>query len=129
MAKDNHSKSHDQRMTRGKISEEAGAQYLANQGYSIIQRNWRCRSGELDIIAEKHQTVVITEVRSRSQYGYRYGSALEAIPPHKIKQVRNTALIYLQHNNLLNRPIRFDVLAVTMHNNEVITIEHIKNAF
>lgn len=119
----------DGRKARGRLAEEAGARFLLGQGYVLLERNWRCRSGEIDIIAKKEGVIVIVEVRSRSLHSERYGTPAESITPRKIKQVRETAAVYLQWSRQLDEPIRFDVLAVRMEQNEVAAIEHIVNAF
>lgn len=113
----------------GRLAEEAGARFLLEQGYELLERNWRCRSGEIDIIAKKEGVIVIVEVRSRSLHSERYGTPAESITPRKIKQVRETATVYLHRSHQSDEPIRFDVLAVRMEQDEVAAIEHIINAF
>ncbi|WP_055108477.1 YraN family protein [Paenibacillus ihumii] len=119
----------DGRKARGRLAEEAGARYLQEHGYELLERNWRCRSGEIDIIAKKEGVIVIVEVRSRSVHNEQYGTPAESITPRKIKQLRETAAVYLHKTHQYNESIRFDVLAVQMRRNEVVAIEHIPGAF
>ncbi|AZK47809.1 YraN family protein [Paenibacillus lentus] len=119
----------DGRKARGRLAEEAAGRYLQEQGYALLECNWRCRSGEIDIIAKKDGVIVIVEVRSRSMHNEQYGTPAESITPRKIKQVRETAIVYLQQTHQLNEIIRFDVVGVKMQRNEIIAIEHIVNAF
>jgi len=119
----------DGRKARGRLAEEAGARYLQEQGYLLLERNWRCRSGEIDIIASKAGVIVIVEVRSRSQHIEQYGTPAESVTPRKIKQIRETAAVYLHRTHQYNEQVRFDVLAVQMRGDETISIEHIPAAF
>ncbi|WP_110933131.1 YraN family protein [Paenibacillus bouchesdurhonensis] len=119
----------DGRKESGRLAEEAGARYLQEQGYVLLKRNWRCRSGEIDIIAKKEGVIIIVEVRSRSVHSKKYGTPAESVTPRKMKQIRETAIVYLQQTNQLNEIIRFDVMGVRMEQNEVVKIEHIVNAF
>ncbi|WP_054958651.1 YraN family protein [Paenibacillus dakarensis] len=117
------------RRQKGAAAEEAAAQHLIQNGYRILDRNWRCRTGELDIVAEKDSVLVIVEVRSRSGSS-NFGTPSESVDRRKMQQVRSTAEHYLHVKKQYGRPIRFDVIAV-MLNAELTTasIEHIPNAF
>lgn len=117
------------RREKGAAAEQAACDYLASGGYRIKDRNWRCRSGELDIIAELGTLLVIVEVRSRS-HSSRYGTAVEAVDFRKIRQVRNTALAYLHYRQQGDRELRFDVIAIELGADlSVISLQHIESAF
>lgn len=116
------------RKETGKKAEEIAANYLIGQGYTIVASNWYCRSGEIDIIARHLSQLVIVEVRSKRE-GSPYGTALEAVTPSKIKQVRSTAAYYLHQSGNNNANIRFDVIAVTMNYDGTYGINHIEGAF
>lgn len=119
----------DSRREVGTRAEEAAAQYLQQQaGFNVIARNWYCSSGELDIIAKHLNQLVFVEVRSKRE-GSKYGTALEAITPSKIKQVRNTAAYYLYKTGNTEASIRFDVVAITTKGNGTFHITHIESAF
>ncbi|GAA0134132.1 YraN family protein [Paenibacillus sp. YSY-4.3] len=119
----------DRRKARGRLAEEAGARYLQEQGYVLLERNWRCRSGEIDMIGRKDGVIVIIEVRSRSEHNEQFGTPAESVTPRKVKQIRETAAVYLHRTHQYNEPVRFDVLAVQMRRDEIISIEHIPAAF
>lgn len=85
--------------------------------------------GEIDIIARKGNTLIIVEVRSRSQQAAAFGTPAESITARKIKQVRDTAVVYLHRTGQSDANIRFDVVAVTFGKNNDITLEHIEAAF
>ncbi|MCM3625966.1 YraN family protein [Paenibacillus glycanilyticus] len=121
--------SEDRRRQTGLAGEAAACQYLENEGYVIIERNWRCRAGEIDIIASLDNTLVFVEVRTRRSGG-RFGTAAESVDRRKQQQVALIAQIYLRMRQLAYPPMRFDVIAVTMGHEYVISeIKHIKAAF
>lgn len=124
---ENHRKK-DNRRAVGTLAEEAAVQYLAENGYRIIARNWYCSTGELDIIAEDLNQLVIVEVRSKRE-GSKYGTALEAITPSKVKQVRKTASYYLYKTGNNGANVRFDVIAITTNDDGTSQINHIEDAF
>ena len=109
--------------TTGSHYESVVAAFLQKQGYVILEQNFRCRSGEIDLIAKDGKYLVFIEVKFRSSN--RAGSALEAIDSRKAYQVRKIAAIYLyQKQYSESTPIRFDAAGV---DGESIT--YIKNAF
>lgn len=126
-----HGRTKDTRKKKGATAEEYAASYLLDQGYEIIDRNWRCRSGELDIVARKDDVIVFIEVRSRSGSS-RYGTPAESVNAHKINQVRKTAEVYLMYKqaDFMTSMIRFDVIAVLLlADMTVANLEHITEAF
>lgn len=117
------------RVATGRAGEDAAAEYLLQLGYLVVERNWRCRSGEIDLVAEDGETLVIVEVRSRTN-PTRFGSAVEAITPRKCRQVRELATIYLKHRKVEPQSVRFDVVAVTFRQEGIVTeIKHLPGAF
>lgn len=117
----------------GAQGEERASLYLQEQDYIIVQRNWRCSSGELDIIARDGNQLVFVEVRTRTVYAQgagvnRYGSVLEAITSRKQMQLRRLAQIYLYQSKLYNISLRFDVVLVE-RSGEHYAVNHIKHAF
>ncbi|HNR14210.1 MAG TPA: YraN family protein [Thermodesulfobacteriota bacterium] len=110
----------------GKRGEEAAVRYLKRLHYRIVSRNYRCRYGEVDIIALDRGTIVFVEVKTRSTD--EYGSPEGSVTIRKQRQLGRTALSYLQSSSLMDRDARFDVVAVDFGaGGEHITI--IKNAF
>lgn len=119
----------DYRKALGKWGEEQAAIYLSNTGVQILERNWRARSGEIDIIGEADGRLIFVEVRTRRPSG-RFGTAAESVDARKQKQVRDTALVYLHATRQMARPCRFDVVAVTAGSVRTeADITHIPNAF
>lgn len=118
----------DRRRSTGRLGEEAAARYLSGIGYGIKERNWRCRSGELDLVAECDGCLIFVEVRTRSSY--RFGHPAESVEARKQAQVRRTAQVYLHMNGHRDARIQFDVVAVQVgRDGRVGDILHIPNAF
>jgi putative endonuclease len=113
----------------GSAGETMAAEYLLQKGYEIIVRNWRCRTGELDIVAGQDDMLVIVEVRTRRKIG-RYGLAKESVNARKQIQVRETAQFYVHRYKLYDHKIRFDVISIDMDADEKkLQLEHIQGAF
>lgn len=102
------------------------ARYLKKQGYKIIERNYRTRSGEIDIIAREGETLVFVEVKARASD--RFGSAKAAVTPRKQRQVAKVALGYLKMTDQSHVKARFDVVTVTRREDRH-EIHLIRNAF
>lgn len=107
----NVSKRTDGRKKLGRLGEEAAAEHLLGAGYRIVERNWRCPSGELDLIAEHDGVTIFVEVRSRRDTG-TFGSPEESIDARKRKKVRETAGYYLYRRGTADARSRFDVITV-----------------
>lgn len=116
------------RRRRGLIGEAAAATYLEQKGYRIIDRNYRCPLGELDIIANDGGEIVFIEVRTRSST--IFGTPQESVIGRKQLRLRRLAAYYLNTQGLAGRACRFDVVAVMLDGRErVASIELIKGAF
>ncbi|WP_234340287.1 YraN family protein [Gorillibacterium timonense] len=119
----------DGRRLTGKAGEEAAAQYLLEQGHLIRERNWRCRSGELDIVAEEEGCLVIVEVRTRKP-SVRFGTPQESVDARKQLQVRRTAEVYLYQHRLTECRIRFDLISIRLNaDGSMQALEHLRHAF
>jgi len=112
----------------GAKGEGLAAKFLKRRGYRIIQRNYRCKLGEIDIIAERDRTTVFVEVRSKQTEGF--GPPQYSITAAKRRQISKVALSYIREKNLVGQSCRFDVIAVTFSSESRRPgIEHIENAF
>ena len=114
-----------QRHTIGKEGEEIAENYLKSLGYKILERNFLCKQGEIDIVALDKNEIVITEVKTRT--GTKYGTPAEAVNLKKQKHLYNTARYYLYKRKLEDEFVRFDVIEVFINNSKA-TINHIKKA-
>ena len=116
----------NQRQAFGKAGEDLAVRYLKKKGYKVLERNYTCPVGEIDIVARDGKTIVFVEVKTRRSLSY--GSARLAITPHKQRKISMTALYYLKFNHQMRQDARFDVVTVfsTRDNKE---IDLIRNAF
>lgn len=117
------------RRETGRAGEEAAASRLSEAGYRILARNWRCRAGEIDLIAEDGGALVFVEVRARTN-PTRFGTAIEAVDARKQRQVRAVAAYYLASHPVSGRSVRCDVVAVTFRSDGTVAeLRHVKGAF
>lgn len=117
----------DQRRRLGQAGERLAEQQLAGRGYQIVARNWRYgRRGELDLVAQDGDCLVIIEVRTRR--GRRFGTAEELVTPRKQAQLHSLAEAYCAEANW-DGPVRIDVVAVSLSSQgDLVEINHIKDA-
>ncbi|MVO99176.1 YraN family protein [Paenibacillus lutrae] len=117
------------RQSLGKYGENKAEEHLQGLGYRILARNWRCRYGELDLIAEHEDVVVFIEVRTRRLTG-RFGYAKESVDGRKQTKVRQISQMYLHSVKQQERKLRFDVITVEMSAlSEFVKLEHLCGAF
>ena len=96
---------------RGAAAEDAALRHLETHGLSFLDRNYRCRVGEIDLVMREHQTMVFVEVRYRKSDAF--GSGAESVTRSKQRRIIKTALYYLQAKpHLENAPCRFDVVSI-----------------
>jgi putative endonuclease len=110
----------------GRAGEDLAASYLKKQGYRILERNYRCPYGEMDIIASEGGSVVFVEVKSRRSD--HYGDPQNAVGVRKQKKLSLISLLYLNERNIPASNARFDVIAISMQA-ENVQVELIKDAF
>jgi putative endonuclease len=111
----------------GNVGESIAATFLKGAGFSIVERNFRCVCGELDIIARDGRTIVFVEVKCRKNE--IYGPPQLAVTPFKQRQISKAALVWLSKRRLYDAEARFDVIAIVLHESQLPEIEHIRNAF
>ena len=118
-------KGFDSRRT-GKKGEDIACAYLKSRGYRIVERNYRCPFGEIDIVARDGDAIVFVEVKSRKSE--EFGDPQLAVGLEKQKKVSRISLMYLKEKHLYPCDARFDVVAIKMLP-DGSTIELIQNAF
>jgi len=114
------------RIQTGKRGEDIAVAYLKNRGYRIIERNYKCLFGEIDIVAKDGDTVVFVEVKSRKSE--KFGDPQGAVGWEKQKKISRISLKYLEEKHLYPCDARFDVVAIKMLPAGSI-VELIQNAF
>lgn len=109
--------------------EEIAANFLIARGFRILERNFRCKGGEVDIIARDpgDRSLVFIEVKTRR--GLSYGVPQLAVTPFKQRQISKAALTWLSKNRLHDTNARFDVIAILLAPDGRHKVEHIVNAF
>lgn len=112
----------ESRRRTGARYEELAAEYLEEKGYVILERNFRCRSGEIDLIASIQDQIVFVEVKYRSVNGK--GSPEEAVDRRKQRTISRCALFYLTRHPDVKQQVRFDVIAISD-----MEIRHYEHAF
>lgn len=111
----------------GDLGEQAAADYLQAVGYELLERKYRLKIGEIDIIAKINNTLVFVEVKTRSNT--RYGFPAEAVTYRKQQKIINTALCYLKYINNTTACCRFDVMEIFLEELRVVEYNHIIDAF
>ncbi|HUT67798.1 MAG TPA: YraN family protein [Dehalococcoidales bacterium] len=115
------------RRETGMLGENIACDFLGKNGYHIIEKNYRCPGGEIDIIARQEDTLVFVEVRTKTSR--RFGTPEESITPTKMERLRTVAAHYGQNRNNLPASWRIDVVAIQMDSRgKVSRIEIIENA-
>lgn len=105
----------------GRAGEDLAAAYLAEKGFRIAERNFRCTGGEIDLVCQDRDTLVFVEVKTRS--GAVRGEPGEAVGPAKKSRLVRAASLYLSRRRAWGRPCRFDLVAVLFLDGETI-VEH-----
>lgn len=108
----------------GKQGEDLAANYIKNKGYKIIDRNFRIRGGEIDIIAFDKLTLVFIEVKTRSSY--KFGTPAESITKSKLRFIERASKFYLAKRRIMPKLQRIDLVAVDLTDHDP-KLELIKN--
>lgn len=108
----------------GNLGEKLATAFLILKGYKILERNFLIKGGELDIIAEKNDELVVVEVKTRKND--KYGAPKEAIDRYKISHIAYATKVYINKMGFFDKKVRFDVIEIYLSN---LKINHIKDAF
>lgn len=110
----------------GSLGEDLAANYLISGGLIVLDRNWRCDLGEIDLVARDGTTLVVCEVKTRSALGY--GAPVEAVTHRKAGRLRRLAARWLAAHDAHARDIRIDVIGVLVRHGTEPVIDHIRTA-
>jgi putative endonuclease len=108
----------------GKSGEQAAAGYLESAGFRILDRNWRCADGEIDIVAVERRVLVVCDVKTRS--GDRCGTPLESVGRVKRNRLRRLAIRWITAHGVRFDVVRVDVLGVTPGPSGGYNVEHVR---
>lgn len=115
----------------GQYGERVAADHLVSSGLAILDRNWRCADGEIDIVARDGAALVFVEVKTRSSSAF--GDPAEAVSRAKATRIRKLALLWLEQNRELpaafRRELRFDVVSVVRNAAGPAVVRHLRAAF
>jgi putative endonuclease len=111
----------------GDRGENAASEHLEAQGYRILARNYRCRDGEIDLVADDQGVLVFVEVKTRSPSAY--GSPRDAVTPAKRRKLARTAAHYMLAHTEQERAYRADIVEVGMLRGAVAAVRHLRGAF
>ena len=116
----------DGRRETGRRGEDVAAAFVAGLGWRVVVRNFRCRAGEIDVVALDGDTVVFVEVRARAGRGF--GTPLESVDGRKQAQVGRVARHFLSARGWHERAARFDVVGIRLDVDPPV-VEHVRGAF
>jgi putative endonuclease len=108
----------------GRRGEQLAAEYLERSGFRILDRNWHCAEGEIDIVAVDRHVLVICEVKTRS--GEQYGTPLEAVTASKRRRLRRLAVRWVTAHGVIFDEIRVDVIGVLRLRSGEFRIDHVR---
>jgi putative endonuclease len=111
----------------GVRGEQLAAEFLRNAGYAIVERNWRCPQGEIDVVARDGVETVFVEVKTRSSVAY--GHPLEAITVQKLSRLRRLAAAWCEAHPGDHDRIRIDAIAVVAPFRGTPVVDHLKRVF
>ena len=116
----------EQQRAVGKAGEDTAVKYLQKQGYRILERNFRCRFGKIDLIARDKGVLVFIEVKTRRSHAF--GPPAMAVTPEKQRHLIKASQVFMSRTGRQHDVCRFDVVTIQMGSSEPC-IEIIKNAF
>lgn len=120
-------KSEDGRRTLGRWGESVAATHLEAKGYQLIERNWRCRWGEIDLVLRQGETLVFVEVKTRR--GSDFGTPEEGITARKAQKLLQIGQQYVAERELDDVDWRIDMVAVELDKSgKLLRCEHLENA-
>jgi putative endonuclease len=109
----------------GRTGEQLAVEHLEREGFEILDRNWRCAIGEIDVIAQHGPTTVVVEVKTRSGVGF--GHPLDAVTPRKLARLRRLAGAWCAATGRGASALRIDVIGVIASRDGVV-IDHVRQA-
>src|SRR3954466_14944520 len=113
-----------QRRATGEYGEASAARWLSRRGMVVLDRNWRCELGEIDLVLRDGRVLVICEVKTRSSISP--GSPIEGVTEQKAARLRRLAARWLADHRLRPDDVRIDIVGVLLHAGAVCTLDHVK---
>ena len=113
----------DRRRELGRFGEAYAARHLADKGMVLLDRNWRCEAGEIDLVLRDGPVLVVCEVKTRSSVAY--GSPLEAVTPGKAARLRHLAGRWVEERGVRPEQMRIDLVGVLLQRRGAPLVEHL----
>ena len=110
----------------GAFGEQLAVDHLTGQGWQILARNWRCRYGELDVIATDRTTRAVVFVEVKTRTGDGFGGLAYAVPPEKVRRLRRLAVLWLAGQDTRWAAVRIDVIGVRIGRRATPEITHLQ---
>lgn len=111
----------------GRYGERVAVQHLVDAGLTVLDRNWRCADGEIDVVARDGDVLVFCEVKTRS--GKAFGDPTEAVVPAKAERLHRLALRWMAARDVVCPRVRFDVVSVLRQQRGAAQVRHLRGAF
>ena len=108
----------------GRFGEDVAVRHLEDDGYVVLDRNWRCEIGEIDIVAREHDVLVVCEVKTRSSL--RHGSPFEAITERKLHRLERLGIAWMRAHSVRPRSMRIDIVSVLRPPSGPIVVDHVR---
>lgn len=108
----------------GNWGENLAARYLEASGLTVLDRQWRCRQGEIDIVARDGETLVVCEVKTRTSEAF--GTPLAAVTPAKVRRLRRLAGAWLEAHDVRTGDVRLDVIGILAERGARPLVEHLR---
>ena len=115
------------RRALGQRGEDVAAAFLVDRGLVVLERNWRCREGELDLVARDGDALVFCEVKTRR--GDSHGAPVESVVAAKARRLRQRAAQWLRAHGVRPAEVRFDIVSVLPQPRGGARVEHLRGAF
>lgn len=112
------------RMRLGAYGEAYAARHLTGLGMVVLDRNWRGRGGELDLVLRDGATLVVCEVKTRTSADY--GGPLEAVTPDKAGRIRRLAAAWMEERGVNPDHVRLDLVGVLVRGTRVVSLDHVR---
>ena len=114
----------DQRIALGQYGERVAARWLVAAGMVVLERNWRCEIGELDLVLIEGEVLVVCEVKTRSSE--EFGNPLEAVTATKAARLRRLAARWLETHDLHPSDVRIDLVGVLQDGHGAALVDHVR---
>src|SRR4051794_24518813 len=108
----------------GRYGERVAARHLTDQGMVVLDRNWRCDAGEIDLVLRDGDVLVVCEVKTRSSL--RYGTPHEAVTDIKVARLRRLASLWLSERGVAIRDVRIDLVAIVRPRRGASLVDHVR---